>query len=174
MENIEIVTLQPQQWQKYKDLRLRALKEEPQAFSSTYEDSVKYPDSFWQGRLKQAYVGNSQWLLFAKQEDNLVGMAGAYVADEKDAANVVGVYVAKDVRGQGVSKKIIINLITRIKQNKSIKKLFVSVNPDQVAAFNLYKSLGFNIIRKDKMIFGDGKQHDSYEMVLRIVPVLNA
>lgn len=174
MENVEIVKLQPQQWESYKDLRLRALKEEPQAFSSTYEDSVKYPDSFWQERLKQAYVGNSQWLLFAKQADNLVGMAGAYVADEEDAAEVVGVYVAREVRGQGISKKLVVDLINKIKQDKSIKKLLIGVNPEQVAAMGLYQGLGFKIIGEDKMIMGNGKQYDNYEMVLILSPGLNA
>lgn len=174
MENIEIVTLQPQQWQRYKDLRLRALKEERQAFSSTYEDSIKYPDSFWQERLKQAYAGNSQWLLFAKQGDNLVGMAGGYVTDEKDTAEVVGIYIVKEARGQGISNKLTVDLINRIKQNKSINKLLIGVNPEQVAALSLYQGLGFKIIGKEKMMMGDGKQHDYYKMVLIISPVLNA
>jgi ribosomal protein S18 acetylase RimI-like enzyme len=174
MENIEIVTLQPQQWLKYKSLRLRALKEEPQAFTSTYEEGVKYPYNFWQERLKQALAGNSQWLLFAKHGDNLVGMAGGYITDEKNTAEVVGIYVAKEARGQGISKKLIINLISRIKQNKAVKKLLIGVNPEQVEAVCLYQSLGFKIIGKEKVIFGDCKQHDSYEMELGITPVLNS
>jgi hypothetical protein len=46
MNNIEIITLKPEEWKQYRDLRLRALKEEPQAFGSTYEDISKHPDEY--------------------------------------------------------------------------------------------------------------------------------
>lgn len=46
MDTIQVVTLQPSKWQEYKNLRLLALKEEPQAFGSTYEENAKRPDEY--------------------------------------------------------------------------------------------------------------------------------
>lgn len=43
---------QPNDWQIYKDLRLRALKDSPDAFGTTYHDACKYPESLWQARLE--------------------------------------------------------------------------------------------------------------------------
>ena len=51
MSEIEIQTLSLSQWQEYKDIRLRSLKTEPQAFLSRYEESASFPDEKWQQRL---------------------------------------------------------------------------------------------------------------------------
>ncbi len=161
---MKIVTLQPHQWQQYRYLRLKALKEEPQAYASTYEENIKYPDDFWQKRLEKALKDQSQWLFFAVQEDNLVGMAGGFIKDEKDTAHIIAVYVLPEARRQGISRMLINTLITTIKRNKSIKKLRVGVNPEQIAALNLYGSFGFTIVKKEKIILGDSKEHESYEM----------
>ncbi|SRR5258706_3395754 len=164
MEKIEIITLQPNDWLQYKELRLKALKEEPQAFVSTYEENLKHPDEFWQKRLEEALIGQSQCLLFAKVKNNLVGMVGGFVGDGKDNAEVIAVFVIKEFRGQGISKILMNELIKTMKHNNVIRRLLVGVNPEQAAALNLYISLGFKIIKKEKMILGDGKEHDSYEM----------
>ncbi len=168
MEYLEIITLQPSDWKDYKELRLRALKEEPQAFASTYDENIKLPDEFWQMRLEEALAGESQWLLFARQQDNLVGMAGAFVKDEKDTVHIIAVFVDKKYRGQGISKKLMNNLISAIKQNNEIRRLLVGVNPEQVAALNLYQNIGFKLIKKGKIILGDGKEHENYEMEMLV------
>jgi ribosomal protein S18 acetylase RimI-like enzyme len=164
MENIEIVTLQRTEWQQYRDLRLRALKEEPQAYASTYRENADKPDSYWTERLDEASSGQTQWLVFAKQGDNLVGMVGAFMKDHTDIVDIIAVYVAKEARGKGIAKKLMNAIMVKIKENKQVRKMRVGVNPEQVPALNLYKSLGFIITKKEKMILGDGKEHDSYDM----------
>src|SRR5437762_515843 len=104
MEDVQTVSLRLSEWRKYKDLRLRALKEEPQAFSSTYEENIKHPDEFWMERLKDS-EGGKQWLVFAKNGEKLVGMVGGIFLDEKDTVYVIAMYVAKEERGKGISKK---------------------------------------------------------------------
>ncbi|MBI2443597.1 MAG: hypothetical protein HYV40_06880 [Candidatus Levybacteria bacterium] len=44
MDSIEVIDLDPSEWERYKDLRLHSLREEPQAYLSTYENSGKEPD----------------------------------------------------------------------------------------------------------------------------------
>ena len=96
MHPIEIVTLSPDDWQEYKDLRLRALKEEPQAFSATYEENSKHPSKYWQKKLEITAKGDSQWLLFAKIDGVLCGMMGAFIKKEPDNACIIAVYVAPE------------------------------------------------------------------------------
>jgi ribosomal protein S18 acetylase RimI-like enzyme len=163
MSDVQIIQLQPHEWELYKNLRLQALKEEPQAFSSTYEGNLKEPDEMWKGMLELAVEGKVEWLSFAKQNDELVGMVGAYSTDQK-FAKVIAVYVAKDSRGKGVARKLMEDLITNISKNKSIKKLYLEVNADQIPALNLYKNCGFIITEKAEKDLGDGKLHEVYEM----------
>lgn len=160
MNNIEIVSLLPEDWQQYRDLRLRALKEEPQAFGSTYEDNSKHPDEYWQQRLEDTINKSTQWLVFARLNGVLVGMVGAFTEKEPDNARVIAVYVTPDTRGKGISKMLMKELLARIKTNDNIKKITVDVNPEQEAALNLYKNSGFQIIKKYRMVLGDGKEHD--------------
>ena len=73
MKSVRIVSLKPQEWQQYKNLRLRALKEEPQAFSSTYEDNIKHSDKYWQEILEGTVNKNAPWFIFAKKGDVVIG-----------------------------------------------------------------------------------------------------
>ncbi len=168
MSNIEIISLKPEEWMQYKDLRLRALKEDPQAFGSTYEDNSKHPDKYWQQRLEDTINKNTQWLVFANLNGKLVGMAGGFAEKEPDNAHVIAVYVIPEARGKGISKQLMKELIARITTNKSIKKITVDVNPEQEAAYNLYKNSGFTVTKKYKLILGDGKEHDTYQLEMFI------
>lgn len=168
MNSSEIISLSPEDWQQYRDLRLRALKEEPQAYGSTYEDNAKRPDEFWRERIEDTLNKNTQWLVFARSGGTLVGMAGAFAEKEPDNAQVVAVYVVPEARGKGISKLLMQELLTRIKTNEKVKKITVDVNPQQVAAFNLYKNSGFQIIKQYRLILGDGKEHDVYQLQMAV------
>jgi len=168
MENVEIITLEPQDWKQYRDLRLRALQEEPHAYGSTYADNVKNSDESWMERLKDASLEKAQWLVFAKHNDTVVGMAGAFAQKEIDTAQVIAVYVVPEERGKGISKLLMSDILTRIKKNKFVRKILVDVNPEQEAAYNLYKNYGFEVTKKYNMILGDGKEHDVIQLQMRI------
>ena len=85
MENniIEIVKLTVNDWQEYKKIRLDALQNAPQAFGSSYADNREKPDSYWQSRLEDAANGNGSWLLFAKENQQLVGIIGAFIEENE-------------------------------------------------------------------------------------------
>jgi GNAT superfamily N-acetyltransferase len=167
MEEIKIVTLKSGDWNVYRDLRLRALQEEPQAYGSTYADNVSRPASFWKERLQDALEEKIQWLVFAKLEDKLVGMAGAF-SEEKNTVHVIAVYVIPEQRGKGISKLLMKDLLMRIKRNPEVKRIIVDVNPEQLPAFNLYKNSGFQIIKKYKLVLGDKKEHDVVQLEMQI------
>jgi ribosomal protein S18 acetylase RimI-like enzyme len=164
METVEIVNLQPSQWEQYKNLRLKALKEEPQAFGSSYEENVNEPGEKWERRLEKALRGEGQWLVFAKRGDELIGMAGAFAKEEKGIVQVSAMYVVREVRGQGISTKLMEELISQIEKNKSIKKLVLEVNPIQESALKLYESCGFKTTGTEKRILGDSKEYQTYVM----------
>lgn len=168
MNSFEIVTLTPDQWAAYKDIRMESLMNEPQAFFSTYVESAKKPDSFWQERLAEAQDGNESWLYFAKDGEKIIGIIGAYVKDNKEVAEIVSVYVNGDARGQGVSKMLMNKILQVLSEKDSIKTVRLAVNVDQTPALNLYKSYGFQITEKKNILMGDGKYHDEYIMLKQL------
>lgn len=168
MDSIEILSLKPEDWQQYRELRLRALKEEPQAYGSSYEENAKHAGSYWRERLEDTVRTDTQWLVFAKMDGDLVGMVGAFAEKESDNAHVIAVYVVPEARGKGVSKLLMKELLARIKTNEKIKNIVVDVNPDQEAALNLYKKSGFQVVKEYKMILGDGKEHDVFQLQMQV------
>jgi ribosomal protein S18 acetylase RimI-like enzyme len=155
-QEILITKLSVSEWQSYKTLRLRALKEETKAFSSRYKDQVKYTDEQWQKRL-----ATGKHMLFAKFGGKLVGMMVGYVPDpdkDKTTADIVSVYVSPEFRGRCISKKLLETLLKELKED-GVTKTRLAVNKDQLPAFHLYQSFGFIVTGEEESIMADGLKH---------------
>ncbi len=166
MNNYKVLYPNEVEWQDYRDLRLEALKLEPQAFSSSYEDQKDDSDEEWKSRLNRYIEGNGNWMVFAASDKKLVGMMGAFQTEDdvRDReAQLIAVYVKKDHRGKGVSKLLISDLLKLLIQS-NIKRVKLTVNADQMAAVSLYTSFRFTIINKERNKLGDGLFHDEYVM----------
>ncbi|PLB46504.1 hypothetical protein P170DRAFT_466003 [Aspergillus steynii IBT 23096] len=61
---------------RYKNIRLRALKEEPQAFGSKYEDELQFPHHRWQARIQNPRAHTFIALNVSPGFDVLVKSAG--------------------------------------------------------------------------------------------------
>ena len=122
MANIQVVTLTSEEWQLYKQLRLEALLVEPQAFGSSYADVLRRPDSHWQERLIEAREGKKGWLLFAKENDRIIGMIGAYRAEENDVVEIISVFVTKEKRGQGVASALMTAILEEVGKGDCLSK----------------------------------------------------
>ena len=149
---IQVKKLLPSRWNEYRDLRLEALKNDPTAFGSSYEEEFKLSKNEWKKRVKN--------VLFALLNDKPVGMI-VYIFENKKKtkhiANIYGVYVKKWYRNQGIGRKLIENAVLLIKKNKNIVKINLNVNPKQKAAVKLYKKYGFKtvgVLKKDLYIGG--------------------
>lgn len=144
MEGIEIIALPADRWRDYRELRLAALRSDPVAFGSTYEQSVRYPEEFWRGRL----TSGSHIMLFAERDGRLVGMAGAIVGIEGEPAiaQIVGVFVAPEHRRQGVARCLLESLMGRLALHDEIETVRLGVTETQEAAIALYRSLGFEVV----------------------------
>lgn len=171
MSTIEIVSAKAVRWQEYRDLRLLALKEEPQAFGSVYKIELGQSDSKWQNRLKDYQEGNQQWMVFARLDNELVGMVGAWQSSE-DAnnmqANLMATFVVLNQRGRGIGTKMLNILIDEIKRSKRVSVLKLEVNPEKESAVKLYEKAGFQKTGEKQMVLGDGEAHLVYEMEMML------
>ena len=137
---IIIKKLLADRWEDYRDLRLEALKQDPNAFGSSYEEEVILSKDVWEKRIKD--------VLFALSNNKPIGMI-VFIFDKKmktkHIANIYGVYVKKEYRGLGIGSKLIKSAISKIMKNKTIIKIKLKVNPKQKAAVNLYMKFGFTV-----------------------------
>jgi len=157
---IVIKKLEEDRWKEHRDLRLDALKEEPIAFGSSYDEEKSISEEEWRKRMKNAW--------FALSDDKLIGMIGYFQNNNvktKHAANLYGFYVTKKYRGQGVGKKLIDSSLMHIQERKDVVKIKLTVNPKQVSAVKLYQNYGFNIVGQlKKELCVEGRYYDELIM----------
>lgn len=164
--NVRIIEAKNVNVNDYRKLRLEALHSEPQAFGSAYKDHVDLPIADWQDWLGGYVEGKMSWMVFAAN-DRLVGMIGAFQNREdvkNKKAQIIALYVTKEVRGIGVSKLLLQALLGKLRNIPTIKTVVLDVNVNQVAAVTLYESFGFTIMGNNKPILGDGQEHEVYLM----------
>jgi len=168
MTDIQIITLDPSRWQESKALRLEALKTDPLAFGSSYEETLEFDDAIWQERAQSAFDKDNQITLYAESDGKLVGMMGAIWSNRIKTGHVAmiyGVYVSTDYRGQGVGRRLLQALMDELQANPQIEKVNLTVNPTQTSAQALYESFGFQpigIAHRELKI--DGQYYDELYM----------
>jgi Acetyltransferases len=155
-------------WQKYKKIRLAALKNDPQAFSSFYGAECKLGDEEWCERVASGRCKNNKKLFIGvcDEKNNFVAIGGAFTREDAREWNIVAVYVTPECRGRGIGKILLLGILDELKKRGGVEKLVLRVNLKQRPAVKLYKSFGFAIVEtiKDQMM-GDGELHDEYEMI---------
>ena len=141
-------------------MRLDALKRDPIAFGSSYEEEAKLSESEWKKRIRNTW--------FALSNNEPIGMI-VYVFNNKrkikHIANIFGFYVKDRYRNQGIGKKLVKSALSSIMKNKDVIKINLNVNPKQKAAVNLYRKFGFKIVgmlKKD--LFVNKKFYDKLIM----------
>lgn len=166
MDKITIVNSNDVLWEEYRDLRLRALRDEPQAYATSYKDEINTSGQEWQNRLERYQKDKGNWMVFARNGKELVGMVGAY-QDEEDkkhkSAHCMALFVSKEYRRKGIAYQLFQQLLNKLRQSGIIKAILYA-NIEQTAAVALYKKLGFTVVKTENLLGGDGKYHDEYLM----------
>ena len=137
---IEIRRLPGNRWKDYRKIRLEALKKDPEAFSSSYEEEKLLTEEEWRRRIKS--------VLFAIDDGAPVGTIAYGLNTRKKTrhvAGIFGVYVTAGHRGRGIGRMLVEGALSRIQRHGGILKVQLSVNPDLRPAFELYKNSGFVI-----------------------------
>jgi ribosomal protein S18 acetylase RimI-like enzyme len=135
---VEIRKLPADRWRDHRDLRLEALKSDPSAFGSSFEEEETFTEDEWRKRIQN--------VLFALSDGRPIGMI-VYVFDEglktKHIAEIYGFYVSANHRGEGVGTRLLERALLHIRKNKRVIKVTLAVNPEQRAAVKPYRRAGF-------------------------------
>lgn len=163
---IRIVTLDD--FDAYWALRLRALKEEPESFGSSYEEAVTRP----RADVEKMIVGPCGGFVLGAFAPELVGVVGMFCAQgpkEKHKGGIWGMYVAPEFRGQGLGRALMTRAIAQARSVALIEELRLSVVTTNESAYKLYLSLGFTEYGVEpRALKLGGKYLDEYMMVLRL------
>lgn len=145
----EIIKLYPKDWSLYREIRLRSLREEPAAFSSSYQEECNLPPEFWKDNLiKCSNLFTTDLLLFARRNNNIIGMIGGYLDNhlkKRHVATICSMYVDLQERQKGIGKLLISHMLNMLSELPKIIKVQLTVNTTILSAIKLYQSFDFKI-----------------------------
>ena len=103
MSDIAVRTLSEDEWQDYRQVRLAALAESPEAFVATHAEESGYDEDFWRQRMRRSSR------ILAEREGTVVGVVsvGSSSEEREDVAELFGLWVAPQHRGSGVAWKLV-------------------------------------------------------------------
>lgn len=140
--NLEIRILTESDFESFWNMRLRALKEEPTSYGSSYEEAIAAPQSEALKRLEES----EHSFIVGAFNPHLVGIVGFFRerSIKKNHKGIIwGVYVAPEARGSGVARSLMEAAIARAKTIPNVERLQLSVMSQNQSARRLYASLGF-------------------------------
>lgn len=102
MSDINVRALGEEDWQEYRDIRLEALKESPEAFVATHDEESGYPESRWRDRM------NRSRRLLAEVDGRPTGVVcvGQHKGGDQ-VAELFGLWVRPEARGTGVAWRLV-------------------------------------------------------------------
>jgi GNAT superfamily N-acetyltransferase len=145
---IEIRSLGPSDAAAYRAVRLRGLRESPEAFGSTYDEEIASSVDAVAARIAPADAPACRVVLGAFDGDVLVGIAGCYQeskAKVRHRAVVWGMYVAPEARGQRVGRRLLERAIEEARTWPNVERVTITVVQHVKAARELYLSVGFEL-----------------------------
>ena len=162
-----VVALRPQDWRDLRAIRLEALRSEPAAYSSSYEETLAWSDDVW-----RRLADDRRLQLIARMRGRPIGIVGGYLGSEEgddSVAVVVGMYVTSEHRGRGIGRLLLTSLIDRLSAFPHISTIRLGVTEKQGPARGLYESMGFRVAGKtEEGIVVDGRRYDELIMELRV------
>ena len=135
--------IRPDEWSQYRDLRLRALADSPDAFGSTLAKERGRPDTEWLSRLESAADIRWNLPLFAESGNEPVGLAWDRIErSSPDVANLYQMWVAPHYRGRGIGQMLLEAVIAWARQ-AGVEQLALGVTLGETPAMSLYSRAGF-------------------------------
>jgi GNAT superfamily N-acetyltransferase len=103
MSEITVRALTDDDWQQYRDIRLAALREAPEAFVATVQHEEALSEEDWRQRLRRSRR------LIAERDGSPLGVVSLGEAAEPyaGAGELFGLWVSPDARGTGVAWKLV-------------------------------------------------------------------
>jgi ribosomal protein S18 acetylase RimI-like enzyme len=150
----------------FREVRLRSLRDDPAAFTNSYEEFSRQPIE----RVRTRLTGEGDdFMLGAFLDGELVGTVGFYretALKLRHKGHLVTMYVTPERRGQGVGKALLREALRRIRALDGLEQVLLGVVVTQTAAKRLYQSLGFQVYGREARAVKIGEQYLDEEFMM--------
>ena len=155
---------------EFQALRLRGLRESPEAFGSTYADEMDRPLDVVAQRL--AGDPESGFVLGAALEAGgaLAGVAGCYRESSRKRRHVAiiwGMFVAPEARGRGLGGALLDAAVARAGEWPGVEQVTLTVVTGNASARALYVRHGFLSFGVEPRALRDDSRHYDMEYLWR-------
>ncbi|WP_263309821.1 GNAT family N-acetyltransferase [Brachybacterium atlanticum] len=155
----EVREIDASEWETWRALRLRALREDPDAFASTLattlEREARDGEAYWLG-----YFSRPGPALIAEVDGAPVGLARVVVED--GPAHLYSMWVAPEARGRGVGAHLITTALEWLAAHHPGRTLRLEVVETNLPARRLCSRCGFAVVGPNP--------EDAAEIVMEHVP----
>jgi ribosomal protein S18 acetylase RimI-like enzyme len=103
MSEITVRPLGEEDWQQYRDARLTALRESPEAFVATADEEEAFDEDFWRLRMTRSTR------LLAERDGSPLGIVslGRSSDERPQTSELFGLWVSPEARGSGVATELV-------------------------------------------------------------------
>ena len=148
-------------------LRLRMLKEHPEAFGASYEETLAAgPEP-----QRERFLQPDSFIVGAFDGDVLIGVVGCVRQrgpKVRHKAFVWGVYVAPEARARGIGRALMEAAVAGAREWPGLRQIHLAVVTTNESARRLYRSLGFEVYGLEPAaLHVDGRDMDEEWMLLR-------
>jgi RimJ/RimL family protein N-acetyltransferase len=133
------------EWQAWRDIRLRALRDSPDAFGSTYAREVAFAEADWRRRLEDP----TSVSVLALEGHRAVGMVGGF-QDLPGWLHVIAMWVDPGARGRGLAQGLL-RAIHHWADDRGLR-LHLDVSTANPGARRVYERYGFTITGETRPI----------------------
>jgi GNAT superfamily N-acetyltransferase len=139
LSGVEIVMATSEDWERVRDVRVRALADAPFAFGSRLEEEQDRPEAFWRSRLESQAAAT----FLAIRDYQTVGLVRTFVEPEDaTSAKLVSMWVAPPARGQGVGRQLVAAVVEWAR-DRDAATVQLWVTETNAVAQRLYELCGF-------------------------------
>ncbi len=145
--------LTPDDWPLWRDLRLAALAEAPDAFGSSLADWTDAPEQRWRDRLALPGSHNLAAILDCRPAGMASGLPG-----QDGVAELISMWVAPHARGHGVGDALVAAVVAWAAANGAAA-VELNVVETNAAATALYERHGFAVTgAQDELLRGTHRE----------------
>jgi GNAT superfamily N-acetyltransferase len=136
-------SLASHEWRTYRELRLRALADSPDAFGSTLAREQAWADEQWSTRLALGVASELDLPLVAEVNGDAAGIVWARVdGSDPTAARLYQMWIAPECRGLGAGRMLLDTAIDWARA-ADVPVLHLAVSCGDTPATRLYARAGF-------------------------------
>jgi GNAT superfamily N-acetyltransferase len=139
---MEVVRAAPVDWQRVRDVRLRALLDAPDAFGSTHAAEAESDEEEWR-TWTTGWSGAADQALFAAEDEGWAGIAlGVRWEEEPEVVHLYAMWVDPSSRRRGVGRALV-EAVGEWARDLGIGRIVLRVTEGNAAAVALYERCAF-------------------------------